>query len=310
MKHRISPTIDCVYKAILGAEENKNLLLDFLNAVLAPPFPISDVEILNPYNEREFYSDKLTIVDVKARDEQGTTYQIEIQLAVFSYLPERMLYTWSDIYQSQLQSGEPFSELRPVISIWMLTENLFPQSPACHHHFQIVDQENQIRLSDQCSIHLLELGKWQYSEALNSEGQWLYFFKEAENWRELPEIINTPEMRQAMAVLERFSEKEADYHLYQARQNAIREEKTRQKLLEEALRREEEAVQDKEEALRREEEAVQDKEEALRREEGAVQDKEEAVQDKEEALRRKEEAEAKEKHLREILKKAGIDPDV
>ena len=70
------------------------------------------------------------------------------------------------------------------------------------------------------------------------EDQWLYFFKEAENWRELPEIINTPEMRQAMAVLKRFSEKEADYHLYQARQNAIREEKTRQMLLEEALRRE------------------------------------------------------------------------
>ncbi len=289
MKHRISPTIDCVYKAILGAEENKNLLIDFLNGVLAPQFPISDVEILNPYNEREFYSDKLTIVDVKARDEQGTTYQIEIQLAVFSYLPERMLYTWSDIYQSQLQSGEPFSELRPVISIWMLTENLFSESPTFHHHFQLVDQANEKRLSEHCSIHVLELEKWRYSEALNAEDYWFYFFKEAENWEELPEIINTPNMRQAMAVLERFSEKEANYHLYQARQNALREEKTRLKLFEEALRREEEAVQDKEEALRREEEAVQDKEEALRR---------------------KEEAETKEKHLREILKKAGIDPDV
>ena len=92
-----------------------------------------------------------------------------------------------------------------------------------------------------------------------------------------------------MAVLERFSEKERDYHLYQARQNAIREEQTRQKLLEEAVRDKEKAMRDKEEALR-------DKEEALRREEGAVRDKEEA--------------EAKEKRLREILKKAGIDPDV
>ena len=52
-----------------------------------------------------------------------------------------------------------------------------------------------------------------------------------------------------MAVLERFSEKEVNYHLYQARQNAIREEQTRQQLLEEALR-------DKEEALRREEETA------------------------------------------------------
>ena len=147
MKHPISPTVDCVFKAILGAEENINLLIDFLNGILAPQSPISDVEILNPYNEREFSSDKLTIVDVKAKDEQGTTYQIEIQLAVFSYLPERMLYTWSDIYQSQLQSGVPFSQLRPVISIWLLTENLFLKSPAFHHHFQMLDEENQQRLS-------------------------------------------------------------------------------------------------------------------------------------------------------------------
>ena len=78
-----------------------------------------------------------------------------------------------------------------------------------------------------------------------------------------------------MAVLERFSEKEANYHLYQARQNAIREEQARQQLLEEALR-------DKEEALRREKEAVRDKEEEK----------------------------AKNKRLMELLKKKGIDPSV
>ncbi len=89
-----------------------------------------------------------------------------------------------------------------------------------------------------------------------------------------------------MAVLERFSEIEADYHLYQARQNAIREEQTRQQLLEDALR-------DKKDALRREEEA-------LRREEDAVRDKEEAIK----------KAEETEKSLREILKNAGIDPKI
>ncbi len=289
MKHPISPTVDCVFKSLLGSEENKNLLLNFLNAVLSPQSPIFSVEILNPYNEREFYSDKLTIVDVKAKDEHGTVYQVEIQLAIFSYLPERMLYTWSDLYRAQLQSGEEFAELCPVISIWMLTENLFSDSPDFHHHFQIVDQENQKRLSEHCSIHVLELEKWQYSETLNTEDQWLYFFKEAEHWEELPEIINTPEMRQAMATLERFSEKEANYHLYQARQNALREEKTRQRLLEAALQREKEALQDKEEALR---------------------GKEEALRGKEEVLREKEEEKAEKERLMEILKKAGIDPDV
>ena len=92
-----------------------------------------------------------------------------------------------------------------------------------------------------------------------------------------------------MAVLERFSEKEANYHLYQARQNAIREEQTRQQLLEDALQDKEDALQDKEEALR-------DKQEALRREEEERKLKEEVQNDR--------------NRLRELLKKAGIDPDV
>ena len=58
MKHSIDPTVDCVFKAILGAEEHKNLLLHFLNNVVKPPVPLQQVELLNPYNEKEFLSDK------------------------------------------------------------------------------------------------------------------------------------------------------------------------------------------------------------------------------------------------------------
>jgi predicted transposase/invertase (TIGR01784 family) len=73
MQHLIDPKIDCVFKALLGAEENRGLLMHFINAVLADELraPITDVEILNPYNEKEFFDDKLSILDVKARDDQG-----------------------------------------------------------------------------------------------------------------------------------------------------------------------------------------------------------------------------------------------
>ncbi|MCX7082261.1 MAG: Rpn family recombination-promoting nuclease/putative transposase, partial [Methylococcales bacterium] len=108
MKHNIDPKVDCVFKALLGKEENSNLLVHFLNAVLGSELsePIVSVVIINPYNDKEFLDDKLNIVDVKAKDERGRIYQIEIQLDYFSYLPARMLYTWSDVYSQQLQSGE------------------------------------------------------------------------------------------------------------------------------------------------------------------------------------------------------------
>lgn len=104
MKHPIDPKIDCVFKALLGAEHNRRLLIHFVNAVLAGELvaPIAEVEILDPYNEREFLDDKLSIVDVKARDLAGRLYQIEIQLLNVPNLPARILYGWADLYSAQL----------------------------------------------------------------------------------------------------------------------------------------------------------------------------------------------------------------
>jgi len=89
MKHRIDPKIDCVFKALLGSEENRNLLIHFLNAILANELnaPIATVDILNPYNDREFLDDKLSIVDVKAKDEKDQIYQVESSLPATTTCP-------------------------------------------------------------------------------------------------------------------------------------------------------------------------------------------------------------------------------
>ena len=44
------PKIDCVFKALLGAERNRRLLIHFLNAILAGELaaPLTEVEIVNP----------------------------------------------------------------------------------------------------------------------------------------------------------------------------------------------------------------------------------------------------------------------
>ena len=59
MRHPINPLVDCVFKALLGAECNRTLLIHFLNAIIgnALPGPITETTILNPYNEREFIDD-------------------------------------------------------------------------------------------------------------------------------------------------------------------------------------------------------------------------------------------------------------
>jgi predicted transposase/invertase (TIGR01784 family) len=178
MQTLINPQIDCVFKAILGTEENKVLLINFLNAVLAPTddHKICGVTLLNPFNEKEFISDKLTIVDVMATDQNDHRYQIEIQMQVSHELSSRMAYTWSELYRSQLAEGDNFDQLKPVISIWLLGEDLAAtkQSTASHHCFTIHDKRNNVSLTDHCQIHALELKKSHNSDIKEDIDYWYW----------------------------------------------------------------------------------------------------------------------------------------
>ena len=266
MKHAIDPKIDCVFKAILGAENNINLLIHFLNAVLDNDLaaPIDSVEILNPYNDKEVLDGKLSIVDVKARDSQGTFYQIEIQLSNYAHLTERILYTWADIYSNQLQSGEQYHQLRPTYSIWLLAHNLIKGDNDYIHTFKIRDNKGRC-LNQHCGIWLLELGKFNAQQIETEQQRWLRFFKDGDHLNDegLPNWMTTDEMRQAMSTLRQFSEKERDYWAYQARQDFLRQQGTMEYELDEAQKREQEALTQKQAALAEKQSALAEKQAAL-----------------------------------------------
>ena len=289
MKHRIDPKIDCVFKALLGAERNRRLLIHFLNAILASDLadPISAVEILNPYNEREFPDDKLSIVDVKARDPAGRLYQIEIQLLNVPDLPARILYGWADLYSAQLQDGEGYDQLKPTYSIWLLGQALWPRQEVTQaiHRFRLRDEPGR-SLVEHGGIWLLELSKCRIEAVETERDRWLKFFVEGERLddEQLPVWMQTEEMRQAMSTLKAFSEKERAYHEYQARQNYLRQQKS---------------IEAYQAALRAEQEALRAEIERIRAEkEQARAEKEQAQAEKEQAQAEKEQAQAAEVQAR------------
>ena len=267
MKHRIDPTVDCVFKAILGKEENKNLLIHFLNAVLEPEkgSQIKDVTIINPYNEREFIGDKLTIVDVKAVDEKDKKYQIEIQLDTHPALASRILFTWSSIYHSQMQEGDNYKKLKPVISIWLLNGSLFGEIEECHLPFTLYNLQHKLVMTDQLAIHVLQLPKQPADRIITNEKErWIYCFREGKNvdTDTPPEILNTKEMRQVMKVMRRFSESQKDYLLYQSRLDAILTRNTILKSLEEAEKKIEMTEKKMEMTVKKLDRTVKEKEQA------------------------------------------------
>jgi predicted transposase/invertase (TIGR01784 family) len=145
MKKIIRPTIDCVFKAILGSNENKPLLINFLNAILGleKGQAIKDVVILNPYNEKEFQDDKLSIIDIKATDETGAFHQIDVQISIYRWLAERMLFNWASIYHAQLTSGQDYTQLKPTTSIWLLEDALF--SPETEEEAAFIQEKQKMQ---------------------------------------------------------------------------------------------------------------------------------------------------------------------
>ena len=305
MQHPIDPKIDCVFKALLGSEANQRLLVHFLNAVLGAdlPAPVVEVVLLNPYNEREFLGDKLSVVDVKARDEAGRIYQVEIQLLVLPDLPARILYGWADLYSAQLASGQDYGDLKPTYAIWLLGETLLQDRPGYAHRFRLRDEAGR-ELVEHGEICLLELTKFGAGEVHTEEQRWLKFFNEGERLDEgrLPDWMQTEEMRQAMGTLKEFSEKERSYHAYQARQNYLRQQRSIgrriQALTAEAAQAQAEKL--KARAAEERERAEKERERAEKERERAEKEQARAAEERERA--EKETALAEVERLKRLLK--------
>jgi predicted transposase/invertase (TIGR01784 family) len=95
----VDPKIDYAFKKVFGSEGNIPLLRSLLEAVLKPPLDqrIAGLEIRNPFNEKDSLDDKLSILDIKVRDERGQHYNVEMQIASTRMYPHRVLYYWAEI---------------------------------------------------------------------------------------------------------------------------------------------------------------------------------------------------------------------
>lgn len=192
-------------------------------------------------------------------------------------LPERMLYTWSDIYSQQIQRGEEYQELKPTYSIWLLDKPLIKDAHYARHYKMLDDYGN--KLLEHGGIWVLELSKFIIPKAGNTKECWLAFFKDGDKLddKALPRWMQSNEMRQAMGTLKQFSEKEREYDRYQARQNYLRQQKSIERERTEAIEDRAEALKETAEALENLAQVEIEKKQALQREESALLREESAL---------------------------------
>ncbi|MDR3232222.1 MAG: Rpn family recombination-promoting nuclease/putative transposase [Planctomycetaceae bacterium] len=157
----IKPTNDLFIASLLSSPKNKQILLSAINSVLNNFRQPSIVEatVLNPFNILDYPVDKQIRLDVRVKDEHDAFYNIEIQSEWHTGFFDRVLYYWSESYESQLERGDEYTVLCPVKSIIITEFPVFSSLKDLHTVFELRARENpNVILTDHLQIHFLRLG--------------------------------------------------------------------------------------------------------------------------------------------------------
>jgi len=214
MTERISPRIDIAFKKIFGVEENKDLLISLINSIVSQADQVSDVILLNPYNVQNFKTDKLSILDIKAKGIDGKQFNIEIQITDEADYDKRALYYWGKLYTEQLKTSEDYSKLNKTIGIHILNFTSISGTERYHHAFHLVDEATGLRYFKDIELHTIELNKF----AKNSDDDlnslvakikdaldvWIAFLTRNDllDPANLPKALDNPRLKKALTVLE------------------------------------------------------------------------------------------------------------
>lgn len=183
---------DFAFKKVFGSEESKPILIDFLNAVLEYPTEraILDLAIVDPYQIPLLKGMKDTYVDVKARLADGRQVIIEMQVLNVQGFEQRILFNAAKSYSQQLQKGDEYALLNPVIALTLTDFELFDNQELTSR-FKLIEKQQLIEYSDDIELIFIELPKFTLAETelTTAKDRWLYFVKNAGSLAFIPERL-------------------------------------------------------------------------------------------------------------------------
>ena len=191
---------DVAFRKIFGNENRKEVLISFLNAVLLleKDKKIISVEILNPYQLPVLKGGKVTIVDVKAKDQSDKNYIVEMQVAEVDGFDKRVLYYASKSYSSQIDRGDLYEKLNPTFFIGILDFEVTQNKDYISRH-KIIDAETGENYIKDIEFNFIELPKFKKKETelITVIDQWVYFIKNAEDLTVIPDNITDDGLKSA-----------------------------------------------------------------------------------------------------------------
>ncbi|MEG3896950.1 MULTISPECIES: Rpn family recombination-promoting nuclease/putative transposase [unclassified Microcoleus] len=201
----INPKIDFAFKKIFGSSDTKDILINFLNAILYEAQPvIEDLEIIDSQPGNQTFGVQDTHLDVKATINGGRIALVEIQLINVPFFGNRVLYNAAKSYSLQLTGEERYERLKTVTSLKIADFEMFDNQPEFLSRFVFKEKEQQFDCPDtEIELVFVELPKFSkgLEELETPTDKWIYFLKNTSTLETLPEALSAvPEIQKALII--------------------------------------------------------------------------------------------------------------
>jgi predicted transposase/invertase (TIGR01784 family) len=189
----INPFTDFGFKKIFGEEENKILLIDFLNSLLAPASPIRAITFLKNEHLSSSVGDRKAIFDLYCENEIGEKFIVELQKTLQQNFKDRSLYYACFALQEQAQTGIWNFGLKTVYVVSIM-DFVFDDTNSTDyiHEVGLLNKKTNAVFNPHLQFVYLEMPKFGKKEAeLNTIlDKWVYNIKNLHTMKKLPSHSN------------------------------------------------------------------------------------------------------------------------
>ena len=185
----INPFTDVGFKRIFGQEVSKDLLIDFLNALLEGERRVKNITFLDKELVPIHEDDRGVIYDVYCTDEDGEQFIVEMQNKGQTNFRERALYYLSQAVSRQGEKGTAWDfDLKAVYGVFFMNFRLKGNARKLRTDVLLVDRDTHEVFTDKMRYIFLELPSFtkEENECETDFERWIYVLKNMETLQRLP----------------------------------------------------------------------------------------------------------------------------
>jgi predicted transposase/invertase (TIGR01784 family) len=187
----INPFTDFGFKKIFGTEENKDLLIHFLNTLLPAHHQITTLE----YKRTDRYGntplDRKVVYDLYCQGADGSRFTVEMQKAKQTYFKDRTLfYTTFPIQEQAIQADNWNFKLAAVYTIAVLDFTFDKKDSKVVRTVQLKDEDNEVFYKKLLLVYLVmpNFNK-PLSDLKTFQDKWLFVLKNLQNLKDIPVVL-------------------------------------------------------------------------------------------------------------------------